>query len=256
MDFVAALLAPPLAWLPLAMCGATLAAAYAVFGLTGFGATLLALPILVLWIPLTQAVPMLLIFDLGATLAIRSRSRGALVAGEVLRLFPGMVLGIGAGVSVLVGLDAKPLLLGLGLFVVANALWNLKAPAWRGAIGPWWAMPAGLFGGAFGGLFGSGGPIYSIYLGRRIDDMTRLRATTAAVIMTSALTRIGLFTGVGLYAKPGLWQDVLWFAPCAALGVALGMRAHTAWPPERLKRALALVLLAGGVGSLIKGLAA
>ena len=50
------------------------ALAYAVFGLTGFGASIVAMPLLVMVFPLRFAVPMMLLFDFTAGLSIALRN--------------------------------------------------------------------------------------------------------------------------------------------------------------------------------------
>jgi len=47
---------------------------------------------------------------------------------------------------------------------------------------PVWAMPAGLVGDTFSALFGTGGPIYTMYLSRRLDNSDEFRSTISSVI--------------------------------------------------------------------------
>ena len=52
-----------------------------------------------------------------------------------------------------------------------------------------WALPFGVFGGVFSALFGTGGPIYTIYLSRRIAALDAFRATISVVILASGVVR-------------------------------------------------------------------
>ena len=49
--------------------------AYVAFGLTGFGSTVIALPLLALLVPLKFAVPLMMLLDLAATIAFGARAR-------------------------------------------------------------------------------------------------------------------------------------------------------------------------------------
>lgn len=249
-------------WIPgltlpaLALLALVVTIAYAVMGLTGFGATMFALPLLALALPLKTAVPMMLLFDLLATASIGLTSRRQVQWRELARLVPFMLLGMAAGLALLVNAPAQPLLLALGVFVLANAAWNLAAPALRGAIGPWWALPVGSVGGVFSALFGTGGPVYAIFLARRIADVGAVRATSATLILLSASIRLVLYAGAGLYQQRGLVATALTLLPCAALGVWAGTKLHHALPPHRVRRVLFTVLAAAGLAVIGKGLSA
>ena len=59
-----------LPWTTLAATALIVALAYVVYGLTGFGASIVAIPLLAHIFPLRFAVPMMLLFDLGAGLLL------------------------------------------------------------------------------------------------------------------------------------------------------------------------------------------
>lgn len=239
----------------LGMAAAVLAA-YTVFGLTGFGSAMVAVPILVQFVPLSFAVPLVLLLDLISTLALGARNRKHMSRPEVLRLAPGMIAGIALGVTLLVGMPARPLLLFLGVFVLANSAWSLLAPPARQPVGRLWAIPAGVVGGIFGALFGTGGPVYTIYLARRLDDMTVFRATISCVILMSALVRLSAFAGAGLLLQPGLLVCGLALLPFCAAGLWAGNRLHGSWPAQRIKQVLFGVLALGGLGVIARAVSA
>ena len=101
------------------------------------------------------------------------------------------------------------LLLLLGGFVLAYAVLESAEPvSRRSAASSRWALPAGLVGGAFTALYGTGGPVYTIYLARRLADKAVLRASIGVLIFSTALVRLALFTGGGF----------LWSARTAFIG--------------------------------------
>ncbi len=232
---IAALSAPELA----AACVAV-TLGYTVFGFGGFGANLVSLPILAHVMSLRFAVPMLLVLDLFVATLLGVRNRALIDRRELLRLVPALLIGMGLGLVVLQHAAERWLLLLLGAFVGAMALWR-------------WAWPAGLAGGVFSTLFGTGGPLYTLYLAGRIIDTARLRATIATVILGSALVRLLLFTGSGFFTQPGLLSLSALLLPCALLGYVVGSRLHARLPQARVRRAIWMLLLVSAAGLLVRG---
>lgn len=234
---------------------ATVFVAYTVFGLTGFGSAMVSVPILVQFLPLRAAVPLVLLLDLVSTVALGVRQWRKVSGREMLRLLPFMVAGIAVGVGVLTGAPAGPLLAVLGVFVIANASWNLLARGGRAPVRAAWAVPAGFVGGIFSALFGTGGPVYVTYLAGRVTDASVLRATIATVILASALMRLAAFAGAGLY-DTRLLLTALALLPFCALGVWTGNRLHDRVPAAQARRILHVLLACSGVSVLVRAMAA
>jgi uncharacterized protein len=228
---------------------------YTVFGFSGFGANLVALPMLAHVMSLRFAVPMLLMLDLMAAALLSAKSRGLIERGELKRLLPTMLVGMGLGLLVLQHAAERWLLVLLGLFVGGFALWSLIGRAEPRPVSPHWAWPAGLGGGVFSTLFGTGGPVYTLYLARRIVDTGRLRATIGAVILVSALVRLVLFTASGFLLQPGLLGLSATLVPFALLGFVIGSGVQARLPQAQVRRAIWLLLLAGAVSLLVRGMA-
>src|SRR5436305_8823485 len=76
--------------------------AYTVFGLTGFGSTIVAVPLLAHFFPIRFAVPMMLVFDLCAGLLLGLRNRREIDGRELLRLAPFIAVGMLLGITALV----------------------------------------------------------------------------------------------------------------------------------------------------------
>lgn len=236
----------------LAAAGAAVTLGYAVFGFGGFGANLVALPMLAHLMSLRFAVPLLLLLDLFAATLMGVRNRRAIDFGELKRLAGAMLIGMVLGLVVLQWTAERWLLLLLGLFVGTLALWNLLGRMRVSPASPRWAWPAGLAGGVFSTTFGTGGPLYTLYLAGRILDTTRLRATIGAVILGSALVRLALFTGSGFYAQPGLLSLAAWLLPCALVGFTIGSRAQARLPQAQVRRAVWTLLLLSALSLLVR----
>jgi uncharacterized membrane protein YfcA len=244
-----------LPWPTLVFAAAVVALAYVVYGLTGFGASIIAIPFLAHIFPLRFAVPMMLLFDIGAGLLLGLRHRRIVDWRELLRLSPWLLIGMALGLSLLVQAGERLLLLLLGGFVLGYASWSLLVRAPEGSASKGWSVPAGLVGGAFTSMFGTGGPIYTIYLVRRIPDKHVLRASISLLILCAGLVRLVMFTGSGLYQQAGLLATALLLLPAAFLGFLGGSRLHARLPPQRALQAVWALLILGGIGLLVRAYA-
>jgi uncharacterized protein len=227
---------------------------YTVFGLTGFGSSVTAMPLLVLLIPLRMAVPLMLVFDLVSGLLLGLKNRRFIDKREALRLIPFMMAGMAVGVLALVRAPERLLLVVLGLFILCYSAWSLLARGKPQPLAPAWAGPFGVVGGIFTALFGTGGPFYTIFLTRRLHDKLPLRATISGVLFFSAVARLVLFTGAGLYRDPTLPMLAAGLLPFALGGLYVGNRLHQRLPAERIKQVVWVVLIAGGVNLVVRNL--
>jgi hypothetical protein len=228
--------------------------AYTVFGLTGFGASIVAMPLLVFFFRLRVAVPLMLLLDLCAAMLLGLKNRGAVDRGELLRLIPFMLAGMLLGVTLLVNAPERAPLFVLGSFVFAHAAWGLLSRPGVKTIAVAWAPPLGAVGGVFTALFGTGGPIYVIYLAGRLHDKSVLRATIGTLIFFSGISRLVLFIGAGLYAQQGLLLLAAAMLPCALLGLYLGSRLHRRLSVQRVMQVLRVILILGGAGLVWRSL--
>lgn len=243
-----------LPWLTLLSAALIVTVAYTVYGLTGFGAAIIAIPLLAHFFPLRFAVPMMLVFDLFAGLLLGLKNRKYLDRSELLRLLPFLLIGMVVGVTVLVQASERWLLLMLGTFVLGYASWSLLRKAELVPVSSRWAVPAGLIGGAFTALYGTGGPVYMVYLARRLPDKTVMRATIGVLIFGTALIRLVLFTGSGFYRQDGLLPLAFALLPCAIAGYLAGSFLHARMPAKRAIQAVWLLLIAGSASLLWRAL--
>ncbi len=234
----------------LAAVGLVITLAYTVFGFGGFGANLVALPLLAHVMTLRFAVPMLLVLDLFSASLMGVKNRKLIDKAELLRLLPWLLIGMALGVPVLKHGREAWLLMLLGAFVLTYSLWNLFGQVKPTPTSARWVVPAGLVGGVFSTMFGTGGPIYTLFLAGRIIDTSRLRATVGALILGSAIVRLALFTGSGFLTQPGLLKLALVLIPCALLGYLIGSRLHARLPQAQVRRVIWILLAASGISLL------
>jgi uncharacterized membrane protein YfcA len=230
------------------------AVTYSIFGLTGAGSTALALPLLVLLLPLKFTVPLLLLLDLVASTIVSARGRGRLRWDEFGRLVPFLLVGIALGLTLLIQLPERPLLIGLGAFLVAYALYCLMRRGGPVALSRTWAMPIGLVGGALSALFGLGGVLITLYFAGRLKDKAELRATITAGVLLNSAARVVAFGATGLLTQEGLLLSALLLLPSVAIGLFVGQRLHARVAAAQVLRAVYVVLLIAGASLLARNL--
>ena len=238
----------------MAAMAAIFLAAYFIRGITGFGSGLLAVPLLALFLPLQFVVPLVLLLDFTASLVIGGLHFKRVQWDEIGILIPFSIVGVGLGTSLLVKLPQVPMLIALATFVLIFAVRSIlnihgEKPASRV-----WAIPASLTGGTVGGLFGTGGPPYVIYLNHRIRDKGELRATLSALFFAEGLTRIASFLIVGLLMTAGVWGTYLIALPLVLGALYLGGRAHVGLNPTQMTRLVGVLLLVSSVSLLFKAM--
>ena len=227
---------------------------YTIFGATGFGSAIVAVPLLAHLVPLTTAVATITSLDFFAANSTAWRQRRHIAWPEFKRIAPPAVIGILIGGTLLLNLPAAPALLALAIFVGVYGVYLLSgAPRPRHVPG-WVAWPLGLVGGVFSCLFGTGGPIYVVFLSARIADKGALRATAALMVALSNWLRLAIFFATGLLNAP-LLVFVLLLLPAMALGVWLGHKLHNRLSSGGVLRLIAILLVANAVTLLLRVLA-
>ena len=221
-----------------------------IFGLTGFGAALVTIPLATHLESLPFALALFALMDLANALRIGLESPRNAVRAEWTRLVPMIVVGTVTGVTLLVNLPRTMAMLALGAFVLSFALYSLVRPEPRSVIRRGWAWVAGFAGGITSTLFGAGGPPYAIYLSQRGLTKEQFRATLGFATLTSISLRVAAFLVTGLLLDPRVWFAALFVLPAAWLGLSAARHLFVRVSRAGLMRAVALMLLASG-GSLI-----
>lgn len=232
-----------------------IALAYIVFGVAGFGTALVAGPLLILCLPLSKIIPLLVLLDFVAAFGNWLPARRDVARAELLRLLPCMALGCLVGVVFLLNLKSDVLLLMMGVFISAYAIYSLAVKARPRQVAAGWAIPTGTVGGLFGALFGSGGFLYALYLNARLPKEAA-RATQSALISCSTVVRLTLFVMAGVYADGALLLLAVCLLPAMALGLWTGRRLTRKLSREAFVRLVTWLVLASGIALIVRYLSA
>jgi uncharacterized membrane protein YfcA len=228
--------------------------AYLIFGISGFGSTLIAVPLLAHLMPLKFAIPMVVVLDCVSAISMGLKLRADVSKSEFIPMLPFLVVGLLAGAFVLLNVPAKWLMLVLGVFVLifgTNYLIN-RASALR--LPKWTVAPIGLFAGITSSAFGVGGPIYVFYLAARGATPEQIRATVPAVFSFTSVARIAIFAGAGLFNAQVLAAAAA-LLPVMALGLWGGHRLHGRLTRDQAIRIIGGLLLLSGASLMVRAMA-
>ena len=229
--------------------------AYVVRGMSGFGAGLVATPLLVFLLPMSTVVPAtaLIVFVLFIFLTLRDRHQ--VLWDEFKRLLLPTLVGVAGGLYLFTMLDNRLLLKLLGGFLLAYAAYMLIA-RWVGVkqlqLSEKWAAPLGFLGAFIDSMFGGGGgTLVVIYMHGRGVGKAEFRATLAVLWFVEMIARIGGYTLAGYYTQSTL-ALVAAMLPFMLLGTWVGEKINAHISPETFTKVLAVMLLLSGASLLLK----
>jgi uncharacterized membrane protein YfcA len=237
----------------LAWCALVVLAAYTLRGATGFGAGVVAIPLLVLVLPMQIVIPVVTTLGIGASFGQTMREFRHVEWRGVRGLLAPMLVGAAVGLWMFKTLHPELLRGALALFIIGYGLWSVapRAPHSR-APRVWLAPVAGAGGGLVSTLFGGmAGPMFVVYLDALRLDKTRFRATISAILFLLALLRAGGYGSLGFYDRQALIVLAL-LAPAMLLGMVLGEHMHHGLNEKPFKRVVAALLVASGCTLLLK----
>lgn len=215
-------------------------------GVAGFGAALIAMPIVALKNDMTQAVPAcaLVVFALNVQMAWSYRRY--LDCSGIGPLFAGGVPGALCGVLLLRHAPESALKCMLGAFLMLYSLWGLWAtPTGRRELAAAWAVVAGFFSTSLGTAFSVNGPPLAIYLSLRGGSQHTTKAALGAFFLISGALIIASHLVANLYT-PHTFVLFASALPAVILGGWAGIRISGCLSDQNFHKGLFCMLLAMG----------
>jgi uncharacterized membrane protein YfcA len=225
-----------------------------IFGITGFGAALVTIPLATHLVSLQFALALFVLVDLGAALMVGLENPRNAVRAEWTRLVPMILAGTALGVTLLVNLPRTAGMLLLGAFVLGFAAYTLAPQRGRKVVDARWGWVAGLAGGITSTVFGAGGPPYAIYLSQRGLTKEQFRATLGLATLTSISLRLLAFLVTGVLLNVEVWLKALFAVPACLLGIWIARRIFLRISRDMLMRAVSVLLLFSGVSLISRAL--
>jgi uncharacterized protein len=229
--------------------------------IVGFGATVLSITFVGLWLPIEAILPVLVPVNMVLSLALVVRgARQVDVRLLLRRVGPLVALGTVAGLGLFQRGSGGGLALAFALFVIVLALVELVALRRASDVSrpPMGALPASallLLGGVVHGIFGSGGPLVVYVAGREIDDKARFRATLAALWLALNGALVASYARSGMLNRETL-RASLWLLPAVPLALVAGEWVHRRVAVRPFRTAVWSLLLFGGLALAARALRA
>lgn len=229
--------------------------AYVIRGMSGFGAGLVAAPMLAFVLPIHVLVPMsgLLVFILFIFITIRDRA--SVIWRELKVLALPTVAGVIVGMILFRSLDNRLLVVMLGSFLILYSTYMLAVHAFglpQFRCSERWALPLGFLGSFFDTLFGGGGgTLVVIYMHARGIGRMEFRATVAMLWFIEMIARISGYGIAGYYTREVLIMVAL-LIPVMWAGTWVGERLGNRVSQAVFSRILAIVLMLSGASLLLK----
>ena len=236
-----------------AIAAAVVFGAYVVFGISAFGAALFVVPILSHFLPPQFVLPMVVLLDVSASVALGVRISREADWSELKWMVPMSAAGAVAGVTLLVAAPRQATIASMGTLLVLYSLYSLRQGEATRIVSKVWGSVAGFVGGALGTSLGVGAPPYAIYLAHRLRDKTAYRATLSNMVVFSVSIRAIVFAAGGLMLADRFVGFAMLVPFCLA-GLWLGNRLQTRVSRAGLLRVVAVLLLLIGLSLLARAL--
>lgn len=173
----------------------------------GFGESLVAVPLLILKIPIGVAVPLAVLISIfvAAVVVVQDRKQVQFHSAKWLIVFA--ALGIPVGLILLIYGNENIIQSILGILIILYALYSLfaKTSFQLATDNKVWLFVCGFLSGVLGGAYGLNGPPLVIYGNMRRWPAEQFRATLQAYFLPAGML------GMMGYAYKGLWTwEVTW----------------------------------------------
>lgn len=230
----------------------TIVFSYIIFGMVGFGTALIASPVLLNFLPLSQIIPLLALLDMFAAISNVIKDGKKADFSELKFLIPLMFVGSFLGFILLMRVNASYALLAFGIFTLLYSIYSLSGFKPQKKLEKKFVFPFGLSGGFLGAMFGSGGFLYAIYLNGRIETPEKIRVTQTTLIGCSTVFRVILFTTAGVYFSDNLFSLALLFIPSMLIGAFIGKRITLKLSKQQFLKIINVIVLLSGISIIVK----
>jgi len=234
----------------LALVVAILCLATLFHGTLGFGTGLVAMPMLALLIGVEEATALVAFVIVGTTLLLLRRNWRRLEPRATVQLIVSSVLGVPVGILLLTQAPAELIQRGLGVLLIAYAIYALVGPPLFEARHDGWAYGLGFVSGVLGGAYNTNSPPVVVFGTLRRWPPDVFRATLQAYFVPLAIV-VWIGHGVsGLWTRDVATAYALYF-PFGLVALWLGHRLAGHIPAAAFQRVLYIAVIALGALLLV-----
>jgi len=222
-------------------------------GLSGFGSVLLSLPLLILFLDVKTAIPLVALMALALTVLLLIQLRQHLQWRRVYPLLAGTVFGVPVGVFLLKRLDTSLIQIVLGAVLIGYSLYGLTFRISMQGIRKRWAYLYGFLAGCLGGALSASGPPVIIYTSLQPWSKDQIKVTLQGYFLVSGLIVVFFQAANGLTT----WTVVKLFIlslPAVMVGTLAGAHFYGMVREEGYRRIILIFLGCLGVFTVYRAL--
>lgn len=217
----------------------------------GFGAGLISMPLLLMFIPIRTAAPIIAVISLIVAGFLLIKSHKKVEIGKSWKLILAGIFGIPAGLFLLQDQFRAAVCIALGLIIIIFALFKLLHPTFLKLYSDRSAVIFGFFSGILGGAYNVEGPPIIIY-GTMRDYPPKVIITTlqAVVFPLNIVIIIGHFISGNF--TPLTNQLILYLLIPLAISMFIGSWLHTKIPADKFIKYIYIFLIILGISLIVK----
>ncbi len=218
---------------------------------TGFGFSLIVMPLATLLFGLQTAAPLVALQGLTLYIVNLTRYRRQVNLGEALHLGVAAAIGVPIGVWALVSVNESVIKFILGLILIAYAIYSLAQPTGLHLRSKYWVYLYGLVAGSLAGAYNTPGPMLVVYGSLRRWQKEEFRAILQLIFfLTGSLTVASHFLGQRLTTNVSTFY--LYTAPVLLVGVLVGSWIDHRVDRERFRILMTVMILLLGASLMIE----
>ncbi|KAA8997179.1 sulfite exporter TauE/SafE family protein [Paenibacillus spiritus] len=234
---------------------AVVAAAGFIQGLTSFGFSLVSMPLLSLWLPVTQAVPLVVILSLLTNLVILAQAYKKVRLGRIWALLAASLAAAPLGAYLLTAVPASALKGAAGLLILGYTLLLLNGRSFKVRNERLAFVPVGLVSGLLNGSLSMSGPPVALFLSGQGMDRDAFRANLTAYACMLNIITLAAFGREGL-VDASLLRLLLQLTPALLIGVWVGTAAVRRLDEKAFKKVTLWLLVVSSLWSIAGALGA
>lgn len=219
----------------------TILVAAGIQGITGFGFSLVSLPLLAMLLPMETIVPMLVLYSLCLNIVLYKKVKGQIEKKRIVILVTCGLLFIPVGIYGLTAVNESLIKIIVGAIIIISSLAlglgfkiKFKNPMISYGL-------SGILSGLLNGASSLSGPPVILLLSNEGVDKDNFRKTLATYFMVLNLFSIPMFVMSGVLTTEVL-LETLKYSPAMVVGVLGGVYLGN-FMPEKLFRGMTLVLI-------------
>ncbi len=222
-------------------------------GLTGFGFSILAIPLITLFMSPKTAVPILLVYSMIINIVVLYSARKAVNLKKIWILLAAGIISMPLGTHLLVIMNEDLLKIFIGSIILIFGILLLIGFRKQFANEKIAMLPVGLLSGLLGGSISISGPPIILFLSNQNVDKHTFRGNLAAYFFILNLFTVPVYYWNGLLTKE-VWNYSLTFLPALLIGVFLGNLLSHKIKDDHFKKLTLILLIIMGIIAIVSGL--